>query len=134
MWAIIFLCVCSLWDLRVKKIPIWLLGMGAIGVLFSYMVCRNRMLLDVIGGIGIGGICLVISKVTNESLGYGDSLLICLLGSYAGFFITIWVVTFAFVVVGIFSLFFFIGKGGYKDKTIPFVPFLTICYIGVMYI
>lgn len=134
MWAVIFLFVCSLWDLRMKKLPIWLFGVGTIGVIFSYIFCNNRTLLDVVGGIGIGGICLMIGKITNEALGYGDGLLICLIGSYKGFFTTLWVVTSAFVVVGIFSLLFFMGKGGYKEKTIPFVPFLVICYIGVVYI
>lgn len=96
MWAVIFFCVCSLWDLHMKKLPIWLFGVGTIGVVLSYIFCNDRTLLDIVGGTGIGGMCLMISKVTNEALGYGDSLLICLMGSYKGFFTTLWIVTAAF--------------------------------------
>ncbi|MDO4452173.1 MAG: prepilin peptidase [Lachnospiraceae bacterium] len=134
MWELIFLLVCSVWDLRTKRIPIWLLGVGAVGTFLFLLSCNKVDLCSVLGGIGIGGICLVISKVTGEALGYGDSLLICLLGSYAGFINALWTVTVAFGLAGIFSLIFFMGKGGYKRRTIPFIPFLTISYIGVMYI
>lgn len=134
MWGLIFLFICSVWDLYIKKIPIWLFCVGAGGIFLFYLFGFKENLFDGLGGIGIGFICLVISRVTKEALGYGDSILICLLGSYVGFLNTLWIVTIAFGMAGLFSLTFFIRKGGYNKKTIPFIPFLAISYMGVMYI
>lgn len=134
MWGLIFLFVCSMWDLRTKKIPIWLLSVGAGGIILFHIFCKNINLFSTLGGIGLGMICLLISKVTKEALGYGDSILICLLGSYVGFINILWIITTAFGLAGIFSLIFFVGKNRYKEKAIPFIPFLAISYMGVMYI
>ena len=65
MWELIFLLVCSVWDLRIKRIPIWLLGVGAVGTFLFLLSCNKVDLCSVLGGIGIGGICLVVSKVTG---------------------------------------------------------------------
>lgn len=132
MWGLIFLLICSVWDLRTQKIPIWLLGAGAGGTLLFCLFYSEVNFFQMIGGVGIGIVCLLISKVTGEALGYGDSLLICLLGSYAGFIRTLWTVTAAFGLAGIFSLIFFVGKGRYRENAIPFIPFLTVSYLGVM--
>ena len=134
MWGLIFLLICSVWDLHTKRIPIWLLGVGAGGIILFHLFRNNVNLFSVFGGVGIGAICLIVSKVTKEALGYGDSLLICLLGGYVGFINILWIITVAFGLAGIFSLIFFVGKSRYKEKTIPFIPFLTISYMGVMYI
>lgn len=134
MWGLIFLLICSVWDLHTKRIPIWLLGVGAGGMILFHLFWNNVNLFSVFGGVGIGVICLIVSKVTKEALGYGDSLLICLLGGYVGFINILWIITVAFGLAGIFSLIFFVGKSRYKEKTIPFIPFLTISYMGVIYI
>ena len=102
--------------MRTKRIPIWLLGVGAVGTFLFLSSCNKVDLCSVLGGIGIGGICLVISKVTGEALGYGDSLLICLLGSYAGFINALWTVTVAFGLQEYFRLFFLWEKADIKGE------------------
>lgn len=134
MWGLIFLLICAMWDLRVKRIPIYLIWSGAAGTIIFNIFFYKGNLFNTLGGIIIGGICLFISKVTEEALGYGDSFVICLLGSYSGFFKTLWTVTLAFTLVGLFSLIFLIRKGDCRKKTIPFIPFLAISYVGVMYV
>ena len=134
MWGMIFLLICAMWDLRVKRIPTYLLWIGTAGTMIFNIFFYKGNLFNPLGGLIFGGVCLFIGKVTDEALGYGDSFIICLLGSYAGFLKTLWTVTLAFTVVGLFSLIFLMRKGDYRKRTIPFIPFLVISYMGVMYV
>lgn len=129
----IILAVQSYWDLRYREIPtmVTLCGM-LMGI--SYCLVAKRTLTEVFGAMVIGGIILLIGRVTREAVGYGDGLLLCMMG----FFYTaeqLWGICIsAFFLAGMVSIFLvvvFHKKGSYK---IPFVPFLLmgnlLCFIG----
>lgn len=77
---------------------------------------------------------LIISRVTEEGMGYGDSWGILVFGIYLGLWELIEVLLTAFFILAVFSAAVFIRKklrGGYA---IPFYPFLTGGYLTVMFI
>ena len=81
---------------------------------------------------GIGGrmlhreLFLLVSKVTEEAIGYGDSVAIMILGGYLGFWKVVGVLAAAFFTSGVCSVILaFRGR----VKTMPFFPFLTLGYI-----
>lgn len=69
---------------------------------------------------------LLVSKVTEEAIGYGDSVAIMILGGYLGFWKVVGVLAAAFFTSGVCSVILaFRGR----VKTMPFFPFLTLGYI-----
>ena len=75
---------------------------------------------------------LAVSKVTEEAFGYGDSILILIIGSFLGFWDILALLTAAFILAAAFSLILLIRSRFRRKDTFPFVPFLTAAYIGGM--
>lgn len=83
-------------------------------------------LAGICAGIGVGVLFLLVSKVTEEAIGYGDSVAIMILGGYLGFWKVVGALAVAFFTSGVCSVILaFRGR----VKTMPFFPFLTLGYI-----
>ena len=102
MWKIIqitffiYLVILSVLDIRTRKLPMWLLAAGGICVILSQLIRREIPWELCLFGAAAGCIFLMISKMTRESFGYGDSLLILLLGVAVGFWNLISLLAIAF--------------------------------------
>lgn len=123
----------SLADIRNKKIPIaGLVLWGVLTVLYQcWMVWRGELRAENIClGAGVGIIFLVISKVTDEAIGYGDSVAITILGAYLGFWVILENLAGAFFL----SAFWSIAQMSIRKskKSIPFIPFLTAGYLIIL--
>lgn len=86
----------------------------------------NCNLAGVCAGIGVGILFLLVSKVTEEAIGYGDSVAILILGGYLGFWKVVGVLAVAFFSSGVCSIILAFRE---RVKTLPFFPFLTLGYI-----
>ena len=76
---------------------------------------------------------MIVSKVTQENFGYGDSLLILLLGVGVGFWNLLILLIIAFLLLSVMILTAVLVFGKiHKKATIPFVPFLWIGYLGLI--
>ena len=132
-WMILVLLgMCSVSDARKKTMPAALLIIFSIAVvgfaLFDNAVSTRFR----VGGFFMGILFLLISKCSKEAIGYGDSWLILLLGIYLGYLRVLGVLFGASVLAGVVSVFFLWKRGWKKKATLPFVPFLSISYLGAM--
>ena len=80
----------------------------------------------------MGAIFWLISKYTNQAIGYGDSWLLGNMGIYLGGISMLEVATTAFFLTGLVSLAGIVIKQWKKNVTVPCVPFLTAAYLGVI--
>lgn len=87
-----------------------------------------------IGGLMIGILFWVISKITKEAIGYGDSWVITLLGIYLGGKDLIRVLFTASFLAAIVSLILMWKQGWKREGNLPFVPFLTIGLMEVIFL
>ena len=115
--------------MKTKMLPVCLLVMGGLGVSISHIIQRENWWIYVMG-ILLGAAFLLVSKVTKEGLGYGDSILILLLGAFVGLWQVLLVLVIAFASAAIFSSVVLVLKKMSRKKQIPFVPFLLLGYIG----
>ena len=130
-FVLILLLLCSISDIRRRGVYTWvLLGLSMLLLVFRLMYCPAN-LWSILGGLAIGLLFLFISKLSKEAIGYADSWLILLLGGYLGFRGTMLLLTGAFVITGIFGLAGMALRRLKKKSRIPFIPFLTIAYMGV---
>ena len=133
--AMVFLCLIgmSCFDWRYQKIPmVWLVKFGAFVMVWRLMEGSGYWELTVLG-ILVGILSLWMSKVTKEAVGYGDSVMILLLGIHLGIIRQLLVLTIASMLSAVLSLVGMTAWGWTRRKTIPFLPFLSIAYGGVMF-
>lgn len=121
-------------DWRTKQISCLGLIVMSILVLILRIVLVEDTVLSTLGGVAVGTAFFLISKCSRESVGYGDCWLILLLGVFLGGKTLIEVVLVATLLASVFSLGVCMIRGWKKNHTIPFVPFLAMAYIGVVFL
>ena len=78
-----------------------------------------------------GVLMLLISGVTDQSLGYGDGLMALAIGPAFGLEGTVFALTLAVFASGLFSIVLLVIRKAGKKTQIPFLPFMTLG-MGVM--
>lgn len=127
--TIVWLLVGAGIDIKKREIPMWYVLLGVLGGLFC-CVAENKMLSEKMMGL-VAGVCfLLASYLTCERIGYGDSIVISVLGITLGIWQLLEVLSVTFVLLGIFAGYCFVRKKWVK--MLPFLPFLAAGYIGVL--
>lgn len=122
----ILLIWCTYMDVRTKKLSkIVLLVFSFLSIFSLIFIKENR--LEIIWGL-IPGIILIISAwITKEAIGWGDGILVCILGIFLGKQ-TILLVIMALILAGVIGSIFIIFKKENRKYKLPFVPFLLGAY------
>lgn len=139
MWIIVDIAVLiwlvgiGIGDWRTKQISVvQLLPMSICLVL--YVVWRtvgtDEWLTHVVG-CGVGGVFLLVSRWSNEKLGYGDSVVLAILGMYLGIWEFMEVGIWAFVLCFVYMCVGILRHRIQVESGVPFIPFLALAYIVV---
>ena len=132
-FVLILLAVASVIDWRKREIPMSLLFIMSAGVTIFAIYCKDITIWYRLAGGALGMMLFVVSTVTKEAIGYGDSWLILLLGVQLGIFRVLQLLFTASLLAVIFAVFYLWVRKWNRKATLPFVPFLTIAYLGVMF-
>lgn len=127
--AILFLSVGTFFDLKYRRIPIWLLAAAAAGIGLFRSGGAEDGIFNIIGGIFVGILFLTVSKVTQESLGYADSFTILCMGIFLGFRDLMAVLAITFFLLLWISVIILARRKMSKKSKIPFFPFFTVSYL-----
>ncbi len=130
----LYMIVLTVMDIKWKKLSLAALLSGFIIVVAGLLCGRDIHVILLAAGAGVGIVFLVISRVTEESFGYGDSILIVIMGGFLGFWNILSLLVMAFSMSALFSIFMLIKKKFHRKSAFPFVPFLTAAYIGGIFI
>ena len=123
-----FLAGVSAEDIRTRKVPGELLVMMAV-LAAVYQIWMTELTWKlVLGGFGMGILFLFISYITREALGYGDSILICILGIFVGAAELIEILMLAWMSVAVVSMMLLMKRRVSKKTSVPFIPFLLVGY------
>ena len=118
----------SICDWKRRTIPVKLLCIYSVAA----VICS---LSNIEGsGLLIGLLFFAVSKITKEAIGYGDSWIISILGLYLGGKRLIRLLFTASFLAGLVSLFWMWKRGWKRDGSLPFVPFLTIGLLEVIFL
>ena len=124
----LILMVQSVFDIRSKRLPLWITGMGMVMGIILWLIEGSYNFIQFTAMIP-GLICLVIAKVSREAIGYGDGLLLGMMGLYLEFYALISTGLWAFTLAGIVALFLLVTKKKKGKQEIPFVPFLFLGFL-----
>ena len=119
----------SVIDIHFRKIPADILVLASIAALAYQGMTEKADLWLAAGGAGVGILFLLVSKVTREGLGYGDSWAILALGLYLGLWGVLDVLAVAFGLLAAASIICLAVKKMSRKHSIPFIPFLAAGYL-----
>ena len=126
----VYLLILSVIDIRWKKVSVRsLLILLAIAVLCQVLCSKGELRMMVAGGL-CGGVFLFLSWFTQESFGYGDSILILILGILYGGWNLLWILFAAFLIASVYGGIMIARKKYTRKNSFPFIPFLTVAYLG----
>lgn len=113
------------WDIKRKEIPslVSVVG-GGIGIVFCFVLERSGT--DVILSLMPGAFCLLYGGLTREAIGFGDGILLCVMGLFYDVEHLLWICMSAWIFVGMVALWLLLIVHKKRDYTIPFVPFLLL--------
>ncbi len=128
---LIFLLIGSISDIRKKQISgKYLCTFGVLAVVYlgikSILFKDIMMWYDAVTGLVPGIVCLVMARISREQIGYGDSLVLLIVGMLLGFEDCLWGLFAAFMILTIWALILFILKKAGRKTTVPFLPFLLM--------
>lgn len=135
MWEVvmgIYLLMGTVCDLIKRELSVVYLISGTIFAMFYQIFNHKKMWYVSVGGVVIGILFLLLSKYTEEQIGYGDSWMILNLGIYLGIWKLVCLLGVVFGFSFLFSCAGILCRKLTRHTRIPFYPFLMAGYIGVM--
>lgn len=126
--CLLYLGSLSVMDIRSKRLPIWMLAVGGILAVGFQLLWRGIPVSLTVAGGATGIVFLAVSKVTEEAFGYGDSILIGVLGVYLGFWNLLCLLVVTFLFASGAAMVALVRKKFRRKTVMPFVPFLGIGY------
>ena len=101
-----------------------------LAAVFGFFCGRDISAVILWAGAAVGGVFMAVSRATKEAFGYGDSLLIGIMGMLLGFWNILSVLVTAFLLAALFSVILLFWNHFNRKASFPFIPFLTVAYAG----
>ncbi len=126
MWAI-YLGILAIGDVRNRTIS-WLGIVAGFFMLVGSQWFLSEAYEQRVLGVLLGMLFLVISKVTKESIGYGDSWIFLILGGVMGIWKLLICLIIAFLTCFVYGIGIIAIKKCRMKEEVPFLPFLFLAY------
>lgn len=124
--------ICAAVDIKKKEIPIGIFIILGIIALIDGIFLKDYKFYQMAAGVTPGLLLLGLAKITEQSIGYGDGIVLAEIGCMAGAGGSMIILSGALALAGIFSLGMLVIKKVDKRYRIPFVPFLTVALLAVL--
>lgn len=130
----IFLLCEAVEDIKTQKLDLLKLIIFGVLAIFLEVFYIKGGVMEILGGALLGVFTLVISKITREAIGYGDGVVMIIMGICCGLGRMLLTFSLATLVMAIIAGVFMIRKGVKLDLRIPFIPCLLIGYVGGIFV
>lgn len=125
---IIILGVICVFDIKRKKIPVYMLIiLAAAGIISNFTVGEFDIEKKIIAMLP-GTILLIVSMITKQQIGYGDGLIILIMGLYIDIDDILSIVLSSFLLSSIAAIILMTVFKKKKNFEMAFSPFLLIGY------
>lgn len=131
---LVYIAALAVMDFKYRKLPLKTLLSGLFIAAAGCLCGREISPVLLAAGGCMGIVFLLISRVSGESFGYGDSILILIIGIFLGFWNLMYLLLGAFSMAAVFSAVMMIKHRFNRKSSFPFVPFLAAAYLGGMFI
>jgi leader peptidase (prepilin peptidase)/N-methyltransferase len=123
----IWLAILGWIDFKHKEIPMWLVMLGGV-IGIGFCIWEGRSIEGIMLSSLPGILTLVFSRLTKEVIGYGDGIVMGILGLFwkIGQLLSIGMT--AFVLAGMVALVLLVVFQKKGSSRMPFIPFLCVAY------
>lgn len=122
----VYLCISAYWDIRYKRIPWCVQGMGVVFLCIYIVVQWGEIDAFYITAFLPGIFLLLLSFITKENIGYGDGISVLILGGMIGFRNCIWVLCISMLLLSVVGAVLLIVRRANRKSRIPYLPFLLM--------
>lgn len=119
----------SVTDLKCRRISGAMLMLGSILAAGYMLLAGKEHIRPALGGLMIGLVFVLVSRVTREQLGYGDSWLMCILGAYLGTWNLLALLCTAWMAAALAAIAVLAARRCGRGTALPMVPFITAGYV-----
>ena len=130
--CLLILLFFSVTDIQMRKVSVYMLAAAGAGSILYQLLFGKMKLWLLVGGCLIGAAFVLLSKITDEGIGYGDSIGILVLGIFLGFWRMLTVISTAFFLLLCVLIPVMWKKRMSRKAALPFYPFLTGGYLCLM--
>ncbi len=123
------LLACSVTDLKCRRVYKVVAAGYFLSALLGHLIEGTAMPAGLISGLFPGACCLLVSWLSREGLGYGDSILILCCGISLGVWPCLSALMIALCLSGLIAVLLLLSRRVSRRKEIPLVPFL---FLGVV--
>lgn len=133
-WILLgWLIILSVYDVREKRVPVWMLVMGVLAVgshgiyrIFAEQDFWLQMLLGMIPGIFL----LVIAWFSQRA-GYADGIVLLLVGMLQGYRECFAILCISLLLISFLSMALLLLRRVNRNTKIPYVPFMAAAFLIV---
>lgn len=118
------LLICAYTDIRKREIYKNVIGVHLAAALLLHLITEKGAFLAAAAGALPGVLCLAVSFLTGQEIGYGDAFLIMSCGFSLGLYKGMIILYAAFLCVGLWALGMVLSGKGKRKTEIPFAPFM----------
>ncbi len=129
----IWLLLCSWQDIRKKRIHIILIGAGCITILLGSFLTGEISIWSRLAGLSLGILLLILNKISRGQIGTGDGLIVSIIGAGMGFNHIAFILAYGLFGSAVFSIGLILFHKAGRKVTIPFIPFVFLGYLGVLF-
>jgi len=125
----------AVYDIKYKSISIkYIQVFSVIGVLIlisqgNLNKTFSQYVLELFIAFIPGIVMILLAKISNEQIGYGDGMIVLLIGLFLNIHILVGIILCAVFLAGLMGAILFIFRNRFKTKGIPFLPFIFVSYL-----
>lgn len=131
--ALALTCLCAAYDMQKKEIPILPMLIGIIvatAVWIWRILTGESEFMEMISAALPGLFLLVIGFLSKEKVGFGDGILLIMIGLMVGFPFCLGILCIGLISSCLYALFLLVFRRAGKGDSFPFAPFLALA-VGV---
>lgn len=132
IFMLFFLFVAAVIDYRKKEIPVFLPIIGFVPALIFSLIAKAPSILDMLLGCGIGGIIIILAKLTKQAIGYGDGMILICTGATLGLIKNLIMLSISLIIAACTCALLMFIKHKKKKDNVAFIPFLLAGYVATI--
>ena len=121
-------CICAVFDMKKKEIPLAFICLGSMaGVGISlWQITEGYFSFREMGLAVLPGCFLLLTSfVSRENVGYGDGLLLIVIGLFTGFYRCMIILCISLLLISVSALALLAVRKVSRNSRLPFMPFLA---------
>lgn len=129
---LVFLAIAAFADLKRRCLNIVFIYIGLTAGFVLQTALGELLLWEMAAGVAVGGAAALISKVSRQAVGYGDSFMAAACGAWLGFYGCVFLLTVSLFIMALFGIAALALKKAKGKDALPFMPFLLAGYIVML--